>query len=40
MVASANELYRIELVLWTPPAMLCVPVLARRVELVVTDFTI
>ena len=40
LVATAGELYRVEVVLWTPPASRCIPVLARRIEPVVIGSTI
>jgi len=42
LVANADELYRVAVavVLWTPPGSPCIPVLGRRLELVVTDSTI
>jgi hypothetical protein len=33
VVASVDAIYRVEVVLWTPPDSRCVPVLARRVTL-------
>lgn len=33
LVASAEEVYRVEVVLWTPPDSPCIPVLSRRVVL-------
>ncbi len=35
LVASAEHVYRVEAVLWTPPDSRCIPVLGRRVELTV-----
>jgi hypothetical protein len=31
LVASAEHVYRVEAVLWTPPDSRCVPVLGRRI---------
>ena len=35
LVASAEHVYRVEAVLWTPPDSPCIPVLGRRVELTI-----
>jgi hypothetical protein len=35
LVASAEHVYRVEAVLWTPAGSPCVPVLAHRVELTI-----
>jgi hypothetical protein len=35
LVAAADAVYRIEVVLWTPPDTPCVPMLGRRVELAI-----
>jgi hypothetical protein len=33
LVASADEVYRIDAVLWTPQGTPCIPALARRIDL-------